>query len=158
MIWIAILAVTGSFAAGTFLVFIASGKDINKKVIVMAVCTVVTFLSGLWVAPQYNVWQQQLEGMAQLAKAEQNRQIAINEAKAKSESSAHLANAEIERAKGAAEANRIVADSLGGSEGYLRWLFLEKLGEIKDGQIIYLPTEAGIPILEANRLKEVNND
>ena len=104
--------------------------------------------------PVYNVWQQGLEGEAELARAEQNRQILINEAKAKKESSIYWAEAEIERAKGAAEANKVMANSLGGSEDYLRWLYIEKLDEIKNGQIIYLPTEAGVPILEASRLQK----
>lgn len=103
--------------------------------------------------PMYNVWEQGLTGEAALARATQDRQILIEEAIAKKESSVYWAQAEIERAKGAAEANQIVAESLGGPEGYLRWLFIEKLDEIKSGQIIYLPTEAGIPILEAGRLK-----
>ena len=112
---------------------------------------VILLMAGI---PQYNVWQQGLKGEAELARAVQNRQIVIEGAKAKELSSIHWANAEIRRATGAAEANRIVAESLGGPEGYLRWLFIEKLDEIKNGQIIYLPTEAGVPILEATRLRE----
>jgi len=119
-----------------------------KRAIISLFIIVLASLGG---CPMYNVWEQGLKGEAELARAEQNRQILINEAKAKSDSAKHWANAEIERAKGAAEANNIVAESLGGSEGYLRWLFIEKLDEIKEGQIIYLPTEAGMPILEAGR-------
>ena len=118
--------------------------------IFLALAIIMAMLAG---CPQYNVWQQRLVGKAELAKAEQNRQIKINEAKAKYEASIYLAEAEIERAKGAAKANKIVAESLGGPEGYLRWLFIEKLDEIQNGQIVYLPTEAGMPILEAQRLK-----
>ena len=126
----------------------------NKLTGVFVSCAAVALVivsSGLYVAPVYNVWQQELEGKAALAKSVQDRQIIVNEAKAKEQSATHWANAEVERAKGAAKANSIVADSLGGSEGYLRWLFIEKLDEIQSGQIIYLPTEAGIPILEAGK-------
>ena len=126
-------------------------NSVIYKSILACVVVVALVMGG---CPQYNVWQQGLSGKAELARAEQNRQIKISEAMAKKESATHLADAEIERAKGAAEANRIVADSLGGSEGYLRWLFIEKLSEIPDAQIIYLPTEAGMPILEAARLQE----
>jgi hypothetical protein len=119
-----------------------------KRAMIASIFVVCALLAG---CPPYNVWKQGLAGEAELARAEQNRQILINEAKAKEQSAKHWANAEIERAKGAAEANKIVAKSLGGSEGYLRWLFIEKLDEIKDGQIIYLPTEAGIPLLEAGK-------
>jgi len=113
----------------------------------------VLVIIGMGGCPLYNVWEQGLSGEAELARAEQNRKILINEAMAKQESAKYWAQAEVERAKGAAEANRIVAESLGGPEGYLRWLFIEKLDEIENGQIIYLPTEAGVPILEAQRLR-----
>lgn len=49
-----------------------------------------------------------------------------------------------------AEANRIVADGLGGPEGYLRYLNIEHLAQ-SQGKIIYIPTEEGLPILEAGK-------
>ena len=122
-----------------------------KRCFIGVFCLVVVCMAG---CPRYNVWSQGLKGEAELARSDHNRQILINEAKAKSASAEYWADAEVERAKGAAEANQIVAESLGGPEGYLRWLFIEKLDEIKSGQIIYLPTEAGVPILEANRLSQ----
>lgn len=151
MIWIAVILVASAFAVLAVSSYLHSGERMSPKVYVLLLFAVISLIGGLWIAPQYRVWQQQLEGKAELARAEQNRQILINEALAKRESSKHWADAEIERARGAAEANRIVAESLGGPEGYLRWLFIEKLDEIKSGQVIYLPTEAGIHILEANR-------
>ncbi|MBB5337573.1 hypothetical protein [Pectinatus brassicae] len=62
--------------------------------------------------PTYSVWQQNKAGEAELARAEQNRQIAIQEAKAKEESAKSLANAEVIRAEGIAKANKIIGDSL----------------------------------------------
>jgi len=121
-----------------------------KRISLTLFIVVVASMAG---CPKYNVWEQRLRGEAELARAMQNRQIIINEAMAKKESAVYWADAEIERARGGAEANSILAKSLGGPEGYLRWLFIEKLDSIKNGQIIYLPTEAGVPILEASRLK-----
>ena len=111
---------------------------------------------GMYGCPKYNVWQQGLEGQAELARAEQNRQIRINEAKAKKEAAAYEADAEIERARGIAEANKIIGDSLKDNEGYLRWLFIDMLRETGgDGrETIYIPTEAGMPIMEAGRLDQ----
>ena len=63
-----------------------------------------------------------IDGTAELAQAEQNRQIAITEARAKEESAVLLAQAEVERAKGVAQANQIIGDSLKGNEEYLRYL------------------------------------
>lgn len=110
---------------------------------------VITMLS-LVGCPQYNVWTQGLQGEAELARASQNRQIAIQEAEAKKASAAMLADAEIERARGVAEANEIIADGLGGPEGYLRYLYIDAL-QTTSCDLVYVPTEAGLPVLEASR-------
>lgn len=76
-------------------------------------------------------------GKAELARAEQNRQIATLDAQA-----------EVARARGVAQANKIIADGLGGPEGYLRYLQIDALRN-SQGTVIYVPTEAGLPITEA---------
>ena len=108
---------------------------------------------AMYGCPKYNVWQQALEGKAELGKAEWNRQIKIQEAQATEESAKHLAQAEIQRAKGVAEANKIIGDSLKNNENYLKYLWIHNLNEGKN-EVIYIPTEAGLPILEANRLNK----
>ena len=109
-------------------------------------------LIGLLVGwPQYRVYQQRLAGEARLAEAQSSRQVAILEARAKKESAISLAEAEVIRAEGAAKANKILQDSLGGPEGYLRYLQIQSLEETK-ASLIYVPTEAGLPVTEARRL------
>jgi hypothetical protein len=109
------------------------------------------FLLGVFIGlPQWNVWRRELSGKAQLREAEWNRQIAVEESKAKFESSKNLALAEIERAKGVAEANRIIGKSLEGNESYLRYLWIQGLQD-GNNSVIYVPTEANLPILEATR-------
>ena len=105
----------------------------------------------MWGCPQYNVWSSKLSGEAELKKAEWNRQIAIKEAEAKLASSRMLAEAEVERAKGVAEANKIIGESLKNNEEYLRYLWIHNLEEGKGNNVIYVPTEAGLPILEAGK-------
>lgn len=114
---------------------------------IVIVCIVASVMGG---CPQYNVWQQRLQGEAALARATQDRQIAVQEANAKKEAAVDLAAAEVERAKGVAQANKIIGDSLHNNEDYLRYLFVNNLAETKD-QVIYVPTEAQLPILEATR-------
>lgn len=90
--------------------------------------------------PLYRVWSEEMRGRAELARAEQNRRIAVLDAQA-----------EVARARGVAEANQIIAEGLGGPDGYLRYLWIQQLSQ--NGQsVIYVPTEAGLPILEAGRL------
>ncbi len=98
--------------------------------------------------PQYNVWRQSLDGKAELQKAEYTRQVAVLEAQAKMDSASKLAEAEIERAKGVAEANRIIGDSLKDNPRYLQYLYITGLqeGSEKGNRTIYVPTEGGTPI------------
>lgn len=56
------------------------------------------------------------------------------------------AEIEIERAKGIAEANKIIAESI--SDGYLQYRFIEGLND-GNTEVIYVPTEANLPLLEA---------
>lgn len=105
------------------------------------------------VNPFVHVWQQGMQGQAELARAESNRQIATCEAIAKKESAKALAEAEVIRASGVAKANKIIGDSLTGNEGYLRYLWIQGL-QTNQMQVVYVPTEANLPIMESHRLRD----
>ncbi len=102
---------------------------------------------------KYNIWSSAMSGKAELARADYNRQIAVREAAAKRDAAVMLAQAEVERAKGVAQANKIIGDSLKDNQDYLRYLWIQNLQNDKN-QVIYVPTEANLPILEANRLEK----
>lgn len=108
----------------------------------------------------YKVWSYAQDGKANLAKAEWEKKIAIETARSANEAAELTAQAqiklakaqaeaEIERAKGAAEANKIIGQSLKNNDEYLRYLWITNMKEGKD--VIYVPTEAGLPILEAGK-------
>lgn len=120
---------------------------------VVVILFIVLICGGLYGCPQYNVYANRLGGEAELQRAESNRKIAIEEANAKKESAKALAEAEVIRAEGVAKANKIIGDSLKNNEGYLRYLYIQNLSETetKGNKVIYIPTEAGLPILEAGR-------
>lgn len=63
------------------------------------------------------------------------------------------AEIEVARAEGVAKANMIIGDSLKNNEPYLRYLWINNLKETKN-DVIYVPTETGLPILEATRHME----
>lgn len=129
----------------------ASGNPrIGKIITVLGGTTALLVATMLGGCPQYSVYQQKLEGEAELAKANFSKQVAVQEAQAKMDGAKLLAQAEIERAKGVAEANKIIGDSLHNNEDYLRYLFVNSL-EHTQNQVIYVPTEANLPILEASR-------
>ncbi len=122
--------------------------------VVLTVAIAAILLVVLVGFPTYNVYSKQMAGKAAYEEAVQNRRIRVLEAQAALDSAKLTAQAEIERAKGTNEANRIMAQSLGGPENYLRWSYINMLQETAgqgDRQVIYIPTEAGMPILEAGR-------
>lgn len=120
--------------------------------IIGTICALIIMPLVLWGYPKYEVWREGLRGQAELKRAEQNRQIAVEEAKAKKESAQALADAEIIRAEGVAKANKIIGDSLKDNEAYLRYLWIDSLNNNQQN-VIYVPTEAGLPILEAGKRK-----
>lgn len=99
--------------------------------------------------PTYRVWQQEMSGKAEFAKAEQNRRIMIEEAKANLEAEKLNAEAEIIRAEGAAKAIAVENGSL--TPTYIQYLWVRTQQMSGAEKIIYVPTEASLPILEAQR-------
>ena len=125
------------------------GQGTLIMLILLAIIISVGF-GGCAAYGKFNVWYSSLEGEAELKKAEWNRQIVVREAQAKKDSALLLAEAEIERAKGVAKANEIIGTSLKNNEDYLRYLWIDHINTTQN-QIIYVPTEASLPILEAGR-------
>lgn len=99
--------------------------------------------------PRYKVWQQEMDGKAEFAKAEQNRKIKIEEARANLEAEKLNAQAEIERAKGAAKAIEIENGSI--TPTYIQYLWVRQQADLGDKTVIYIPTEGNLPIIEAGR-------
>ena len=133
-----------------------NGNNLNvepvkvAKGIVWAVAGIVlVIVSMAFIRPWYNVWSPEMEGKAEFAKAEQNRKIKIEEAKANLEAEKLNAQAEIERAKGAAEAIRIENGSI--TPTYIQYLWVRQQSDLSNKTVIYVPTETNLPILESTR-------
>lgn len=94
--------------------------------------------------PHYKVWKQGMDGQAALAEAEQSKMIQVQ-----------VAKAELESAKLRAEAIKLVGQAAKDYPEYRKQEFIGAFGEaLRDGriqQIIYVPTEANIPIVEAGK-------
>ncbi len=137
--------------------------DEDAWVIIRGVaCIALVLIISLWAyfsfaSPYLHVWQQSKLGEAELARADSNRQIATCEALAKKESAKALSDAEVIRAEGVARANKIIGDSLTGNEGYLRYLWIQGL-QTNQMQVVYVPTEANLPIMESQRLKQITGN
>lgn len=110
------------------------------------VTVIITMFGIAALTSWYNVWSMEMSGKARLAEATQSRMIQVEQAKAEKES------AELR-----AEAIAIVGQAAKDFPEYRTQeyigAFAEALKEGKMSQIVYIPTEAGMPILEASRLK-----
>ena len=124
--------------------------------IVLAALLTLAGVFGVWYAyKNVQVWGAEMSGRAVLAEAEFSRQARVEEARARAAAAELEGQAELTRAQFSAQANAALAEGLGGPEAYLRYLYIRMLEETNpSGQIIYIPTEAGMPILEAQRLTQ----
>ncbi|TSE05227.1 hypothetical protein [Aquimarina algiphila] len=131
----------------------------KTKLKILTVLSLLLFSSCYDFNRKQNELDAESNGKAILLEAESSKKAMIEEAKAKNEAATleaeakikiakAEAQAEVERAKGVAEANKIIGASLKGNDAYLRYLWITGLKDGK-GERIYIPTEAGLPILEA---------
>lgn len=133
----------------------------NSALVTIATVLILS-LSSCW---QFNRDQRlkdaENDGRATLVEAENSKKALIEQAKAENESATLQAEAkikiakaeaqaEIERAYGVAKANEIIGNSLKGNAEYLKYLQIDAIRN-SSGQRIYVPTEAGLPILEARK-------
>ncbi len=95
--------------------------------------------------PQYSVYKQRLYGEAELAHAHASRQVLVQQAQAERDSATLRA-----------EAIKIVGQAAKDFPEYRNQEFIGAFAEAlkagKISQIMYVPTEANIPITEAHRL------
>ncbi len=124
-----------------------------KWFISIAVLVIGVILGLMLGLPKYNVWRSyiaietaQNNGKAAMAEAEENRKIAIEEGKADLEVQKLKSQSEVIRAQGMAEAIEIENGKL--TPLYIHYLWVRNIDKM-DGEKIYIPTEAGLPILEA---------
>jgi len=119
-------------------------KSSDTAKIAFAVITLLllVFLGG----PLYGVWQQSLSGKAELEKAEYTRKVAVLEAQAKKDSAQQLAEAEVIRARGVAQANEIIGESLKDNPAYLQYLWITQGEENANRTVYMVPSSGGAPV------------
>ena len=95
-----------------------------STIIFIALGIVLVLFLFMWGMPRYNVSQQEMVGKAEMAKAEQNRRILVEEAKARLEDEKLNAEAEVARARGMSEAMKVENGQL--STIYNQYLLSER--------------------------------
>jgi regulator of protease activity HflC (stomatin/prohibitin superfamily) len=131
----------------------------TSTTVAITLSAILVLAFALWGLPQLGVYNRTLAGRAALMEAESTRQVKVLEAKAARDSATLKAEAEIERAKGVAEANRIIGESLKGNDEYLKYLYVVGLQDQEGGggekTVVYIPTDGlvPLPISESARVK-----
>lgn len=115
-------------------------------VIVVSISVIIMLM--MWGCPRYNVWKREMNGAAEFAEAEQNRRIKVEEAKANLEAEKLNAEAEVVRAEGAARAIEIENGAI--TPTYIQYLWVRQQNNAVE-KVVYIPTEANLPILEAGK-------
>ena len=117
----------------------------QRSLIIIAIIVFLIMLSSIFIGiPLWNVWRSGLSGEAELKRAEQTRMIQIQQAKGEKEAAQLRADAIAIVGKAAKEFPEYRQQEFIGA-------FSEAMHNGKINQIIYVPTEGNIPILEAGK-------
>jgi len=125
-----------------------NSSDFNLKemtqLIFLGIVMVILLFALAFTYRHYSVWSMEMQGKAKLAEATQSRQIQVEQAKA-----------ELEASEDVAKAITIVGEVAKKYPEYRKQMYIQAFAEaLSNGtinQILYIPTEAGIPILEVKR-------
>jgi regulator of protease activity HflC (stomatin/prohibitin superfamily) len=131
-------------------------SEYKKQVIAACVaCCVFVVVVGIG-SPYYQVWYAEMRGKARTVQAEHEGAARLAQAESEKKIQIEGAKAEVESAKLRAEAIEIVGKASKDFPEYRTQEFIGAFAEaLKEGnvsQIIYVPTEANIPIMESGRL------
>ena len=105
----------------------------------------------IWLYPMWRVWAAHQRGLADLAQAKNEQAIQIAKAKARLDAADLNKKAAIIEAEAVAAQIKEIGDGLKEHSLYLRWQWIKMMEERDGDETIYVPTEAGLPILEAGR-------
>ena len=128
----------------------AAGFPWSTLMIGIAVIFSVAILWSIVVYPVYNVWASRKRGEAELAEANFEQQIQIAQARSRKEAASLNKDASIIEAEAVKAQISIIGEGLKAHDLYLRWQWIDMMRH-RDGETIYVPTEANLPILEARR-------
>ena len=111
--------------------------------------------------PVWNVWASKKDGEAALSEAEKEQKIQMAKATARYEAAEMNKKAAIVEAEAVSAQIEKIGLQLTTHDLYLKWQWIKMMEERPDSSVIYVPTEANLPILEATRgirkdVKDIN--
>jgi hypothetical protein len=118
--------------------------------VIGAVAALITFwcLVGY---PRWRVWAAHQEGLADLANARNEQQVQVAQAQGRLDAANLNKQAAIVEAEAVAAQIKEIGEHLRQHDLYLKWQWIKMMEERPENSTIYVPTEAGLPILEAGK-------
>ncbi len=102
--------------------------------------------------PKWRVWASHQSGLADLMQAKNEQQIQIAEAQSRLDAAELNKRAAVIEAQAVALQIAEIGKQLTAHDLYLKWQWIKMMEDRHaDADTIYVPTEAGLPILEASR-------
>lgn len=118
------------------------------------IAVVLNVLTGCSACRSYqreqDMFDAEYKGKGELLQAESNKKVLVETAKANLESAKMNAEADIIRAKGVAESNKIIGQSLENNRAYLEWLWIDNI-EKNPNAVYYIPTENKMPLMLSDK-------
>lgn len=118
---------------------------------IVAFIGIVSTLWGLIWAPRWNVWKMHQEGLADLANAKNEQQVQVAQAQGRLDAANLNKQAAVIEAQAVSAQIEQIGEHLKDHPLYLRWQWIKMMEETDQHSTIYVPTEAGLPILEAGK-------
>lgn len=120
-----------------------------------AIAGTIIFVVIVWVLFGYQhwkVWSAHQSGLADLTKAKNEQQIQIAKAQSRLDAAQLNKQAAVVEAEAVAAQIQSIGTQLQSHDLYLRWQWIKMMEDGNHGaKVIYVPTEANLPILEAMR-------
>lgn len=129
--------------------------NVNLFWFLMATLAIGAVMLFMWLYPIYNVWASQKAGDAALAESHGEQRVQVAQARARLEAAELNKKAVVIEAEAEAKSLKTIGDALKNNPGYLQWQWI-KMMENRDSRAdtIYVPTECGLPLLEAGKRKK----
>lgn len=115
---------------------------------------VVLIVWALFGTPIWRVWAQSKQGEADLQQAHKEQQIQVSKAQGRLDAATINKQAAIIEAEAVAAQIEKIGQTLTKHDLYLRWQWIKMMEERPDSSVIYVPTEANLPIMEAGKRRE----
>jgi hypothetical protein len=118
-------------------------------ILIPIILVIAFFAFMLWFIPTYRVWASQKSGEADLAQAHKEQQVQVAKAQGRLDAANLNKQAAIVEAEAVSAQIEKIGEKLTTHDLYLKWQWIKMMEERPESSVIYVPTEANLPILEA---------